>query len=44
MFFKIKKTTLIAKLQTAYASKIGTEVGTMRYVAHPIEYFGMSVY
>lgn len=32
VFFKIKRSTKLSKLQTAYAHKIGKEVNTIRYV------------
>ena len=32
VFFKIKRNTKLSKLQGAYASKVGKDVGSIRYV------------
>jgi hypothetical protein len=32
VFFKIKRSTKLSKLQGAYANKVGKEVGSIRYV------------
>lgn len=32
MYFKIKRTTKLSKLQGAYANKVGKDVGSIRYV------------
>ncbi|TDL24354.1 ubiquitin-like protein [Rickenella mellea] len=32
VFFKIKRSTKLSKLQAAYASKVGKEVGTIRFL------------
>ncbi|ODO07628.1 hypothetical protein L198_01209 [Cryptococcus wingfieldii CBS 7118] len=36
VFFKIKKTTKLNKLKTAYADRVGTDAGSIRYVPSPL--------
>ncbi len=32
VYFKIKRSTKLSKLQAAYANKVGKDVGSIRYV------------
>lgn len=39
VFFKIKRSTKLSKLQGAYASKVGKDVGSIRYVQFNVDPF-----